>query len=81
MESLAEAASEAAVGAAPQTRGEPALDGGTECDSSCAIVGEKRVRSDAVTAMNNKNLGSSLYYENVNPAYSSFDIYRQSCLS
>ncbi|KAL1522769.1 hypothetical protein AB1Y20_017741 [Prymnesium parvum] len=56
MESLAEAA-EAAVGAAPQTQDEPALDGGTEstdCDSSCAIVGEKRVRSDAVTAMNNK---------------------------
>ncbi|KAL1495733.1 hypothetical protein AB1Y20_016596 [Prymnesium parvum] len=53
MESLAEAA-KAAVGAAPQTRGEPALDGGTECDSSCAIVGEKRVRSNAVTAMSNK---------------------------
>ncbi|KAL1527893.1 hypothetical protein AB1Y20_009269 [Prymnesium parvum] len=53
MESLAEAA-EAAEGAAPQTRGEPALDGGMDGDSSCAIVGEKRVRCDAVTAMNKK---------------------------
>ncbi|KAL1502940.1 hypothetical protein AB1Y20_011011 [Prymnesium parvum] len=52
MESLAEAAE--AAGATPEGREETALDGATDRDEACAIVGEKRVRSDAVTAMQNK---------------------------
>lgn len=52
MESLAEAAE--AAGTTPQTRDETPLEAATEPDAECAIVGEKWVRSDAVTAMQNK---------------------------
>ncbi|KAL1502987.1 hypothetical protein AB1Y20_011057 [Prymnesium parvum] len=52
MESLAEAAE--AAGATPQEREEPVFEGATERDEACVIVGEKRMRSDAVTAMENK---------------------------
>mmetsp|Transcript_37814 Transcript_37814/g.86490 ORF Transcript_37814/g.86490 Transcript_37814/m.86490 type:complete len:309 (+) Transcript_37814:61-987(+) len=52
MESLAEAAE--AAGATPQEREEPVFEGATERDEACVIVGEKRTRADAVTAMENK---------------------------